>query len=309
MKTNLLTLVVTLTVGIILAGSLLMPVLTDATTTEKTFVNDGYYRLSETDGETVIIWDTANTPYTITVNGVDFDLSTMGLTANMSYTIAFADDFLLRYFPLGASSNMQIWGSSYSGLGVGQSVGVVATFTITSSGITLEKSDGSATQTASHAGKYFAINKDGDYIMKKSDKTAYVLEDSSIFYAGGISTVGAGGNITSIYFEGSTEEIDYTVMRSGVSVSNSNVIYTDVSDYIGLVNLEKVTFTTTYETGGETYTNDQTYTYFLVPYEVTAELSQHLTPAEIALLNALPFLVIIGLVLAGVGAIFLRNRD
>ena len=293
-------------IGVIVLSAF-VPIISETTSATKTFVNDGYYRLSETDGETVIVWDTGNTPNTITVNDVDYDLSAMGLTANMSYTIAFADDFLLRYFPLGSASNMQVWGSSYSGVGVGQSTGVVATFTITSSGITLEKSDGSATQTASHTGKYFAINKAGDYIMKKSDKTAFVLEDSSIFYAGGISTVGAGGNITSIYFEGSTEEIDYTVMRSGVTVSNSNVVYTDVSDYIGLVNLDRVTFTTTYETGGETYTNNQTYSYFLVPYEVTAEKSVHPDDALSSVIDLLPLIAGIGLFIILV-AEFLYSR-
>lgn len=308
-KMNALTLIITLVVGVILTGALLGPVINDATKTTETLTNDGYYRVSETEDETVIVWDTVNSPNIITVNDEEIDLSTLGLSANSSYTIAFADDFLLRYFPLGSSSNIQVWGSNYSGLGIGASSGVTGTFTISSSGITLEKSNSETVQTASHTGSYFRIDLEGDYTLKKSDKTAYVLEDSTIFYAAGISGVGAAGNITSIYFEGTTDEIEYTVMRANVDVSNSNVTYTDDATHVGVVNLDKVTFTTTYETGGETYTIDQTYSYFFVPYQITAELSEHLTPGQISLMGAIPVMVIVALLMAAVGAIALRRAD
>ena len=307
MNNKLIPIILTLVVGIILAGSVLIPVLNDATKTTETLTNEGYYRVSETDETTVIVWDTANSPNIITVNDEEIDLSTLGLSANSSYTIAFANDFLLRYFPLGSSSNIQVWGSSYSGLGVGASSGVTATFTISSSGITLEKSDSETVQTASHTGSYFRIDPEGDYTLKKSNQTAYVLEDSTIFYAAGISGIGAAGNITSIYFEGTTEEIEYTVLRSNVVVSNSNVTYTDDATHVDVVNLDKVTFTTTYETGGETYTIDQTYSYFFVPYQITAELSEHLTPGQIALLGAIPVLVIVALLVVAVGVVARRN--
>lgn len=308
-KMNALTLIITLVVGVILTGALLGPVISDATKTTETLTNEGYYRVSETEEQTVIVWDTVNSPNIITVNDEEIDLSTLGLIANSSYTIAFANDFLLRYYPLGGSSNIQVWNSAYSGLSVSAGSGVTGTFTITDSGITLQKSGSETVQTAAHTGSYFRIDPNGDYTLKKSDKTAYVLEDSTIFYAGGISSIGGSNGLTSVYFEGTTEGIEYTVMRANVDVSNSNVTYTDDATHMGVVNLDKVTFTTTYESSGETYNVDQTYSYFFVPYQITAELSEHLTPGQIALMGAIPIMVIVALLMAAVGAIALRRND
>lgn len=303
MDNKFIGLMVGLTVGVLMISGFLWPIVADATATEKTLTNNGYYRVSETEDNTVIVWDTANSPNIITVNGEEINLSTLGLSANSSYTIAFANDFLLRYFPLGNSSNMQVWASSYTGLGIGASSGVTGTFTITSTGITLEKSDSETVQTATHTGSYFKIDPKGDYTLKKPNETAYVSEDSTIIYAAGISGVGAPGNLTSIYFEGTTEEIEYTVMRANVNVSNSNVVYTDNAKYVDVVNLEKVTFTTTYENAGETYTIDQTYSYFFVPYQITAELSNHLDTTQIALVAAIGTLGAIVLIAAAAGSI------
>ena len=315
-KTNLLTLVVTLTVGIILAGSLLMPVLADATTTEKTLTNTGYYRMSETDQETVITWTPSTDPFTFVINGEPY--TTTGLDSvsggfGASYSIAFADDCILRFFYESPSSqNLQYWASGYRG-GVSTATlsgGYTATFTLNSSGVSFTTDKPDATISSyTHSGKYFVIDPEGDFIMKNRNTAAYLHSTDSIYYGGGISGL-AEGVISSLYLEGNIEEFDVTPMSTSCTVSNEAIIATAVNEYVDLYSLEKLTFTTTYTPlNGDPTDTDQTYSYFAVPYQVTAELSQHLDAGEIALMNALPVLVIIGLVLAGVGAIFVRNRD
>ena len=42
---------------------------------------------------------------------------------------------------------------------------------------------------------------------------------------------------------------------------------------------------------------------------MTAELANHLTPGQIALLNAIPIMVIVALLMAAVGAVALRRAD
>lgn len=293
----------------LVAVSVILPIMATAAETEKTFTNDGYYRMSETHEETVFVWDTANDPYTLTVNGTEYDLSSMGFTLNQSYSIAFGEDFVLRYFALGDNSNIQIWKGAMAGAsGVNQTSGIVATYTITSEGITVEKNDGGTVTTATveHSGDYFTIDNDGAYVMKYANENAYVLQSSTIFYGCGISNVYTSTPST-LYLEGTADDYTVTPMKSGVTVSNESSTYSEVDGYVDLLSLEKLTFTTTYTVDDIEQSINQTYSYFLVPYEVTAEISNHPIGAALTIIQILPVLILVGVLTMIVNA-FISNR-
>ena len=308
METNKLVAgVVAAAISIIVLAAVLMPVLSDATKTTDTFTNEGYYRMSETEEESVIVWDTATDPDILTVNGKEMKLSEMGLSNMSSYSIAFGDDFIMRYYPQGSNSNIQFWVGSYTGQGTSASTGLVLTVTINTSGITIQKT-GSSDATVTHTGKYFVIDPAGDMIMKKSNVPAYLLEDSSVIYAGGINNY-ASGSPGGMYFEGKIGDYTFTPMRANVEVTNSDTTYSQVSDHIGLDLLEKITFTTTWtKTDQTTETIDQTYSYFLVPYQVTAEKAQHLSDGMNAMLNVIPIMIIIAVLLGVIGLYMIRRE-
>lgn len=290
-------------VGLMVSGLILVafvPIFTEVTATEDTFTNDGYYRMAETTEETTIVWDTGNNPNVLVVNDVEISLTAMNLRLNYSYTIAFSKDFVLRYYYLGTSSSMDIYASGYTGVGINQSSGAIGTFTINENGITLEKSDSETTLTATHTGDFFVINPNGIYTMKKMDVSAYLLEDSTIFYACGTSLV-ATNVVSSFYIEGTVDDYTITPMSSNVNTENESSTHDDVSGYVDLVLLDKLTFDSIYSPPGGTETErSQTYSYFLVPYQVTAEKSVHGDEVFNTVINLIPLLAGVGLLMAGV---------
>lgn len=282
-KTNLLTLVVTLTVGIILAGSLLMPVLNDATTTEKTFANSGYYYMTDTSEHT---YEFDGSKWTVDDVSLNHTLAGVNVVAT--------DTFFIR--------------------DVGQVRGAYNISGITSCELTFN--NGTVTGTYTTTGDPQAVNwtysefygatptKDA-YILSKNTNTpiAYINGDSEV-YGYGTTSLGGAQNIFQV--TGNLDDGATVVCpNSSVTVSNISFNATPVEGYIDLYTYESVTFTATLS--GTDYA--VTYNIVVLPSEVTAELAQHLDAGEIALINALPVIVIIGLVLAGVGAIFVRNRD
>lgn len=302
-KTNLLTLVVTLTVGIILAGSLLMPVLSDATTTEKTFVNTGTFNLGvfTPDDEYTLTFDSSDG--VITVNDVEvpaFD------TLNKSFSIISTDNFLARYGSNPSAYFLQCIGKDSSNIFFADS-GVTVTITITSGNLSINwvKVDSTSfTKTVSFTEMYAIVPTVDEAVMKASADVVYIKGDSEI-YASGLTNVTAWNNM--FHFEGNYKDGITISSPSLPSATYDNIEWNieAVSGYVDLYKLTSIEFDIT--NSGTTV--HATYSFFGVPEKVTAELSQHLDAGEIALLNALPVIVIIGLVLAGVGAIFIRNRD
>ena len=303
-KTNLLTLVVTLTVGIILAGSLLMPVISDATETERTFTNDGYFRMTEleSDTNTTIEWD-HTVPEVISVNDEDCDLSMLPIGKQV--TIVGSDKMIIRYDHRDATNTVvQVFtAAGYFAV----SVAGATDLSITLSGFDITATDGTNTRSVT-ATKGVYAEPTGDWIMKQSETAAYVHTSDSVIILAGITQMNT--NI-GVYATGTIEDgLDYTfVPTSGspptVTFGDTTFNYSEVANFNDLVTLTNCTFDIT----ENDTSSEANYSYFLVPYKVTAERSQHLNDGEIALMNALPILVIIGLVLAAVGAIFIRNRD
>lgn len=301
---NLLTLAITLTVGIILAGSLLMPVINDATTTERTFTNDGYYRMAEIGDEAITIaWDHTE-PKQITVNDDVVDLSKV--PTNKVVTITVTDKTIIRYAPISSDTLIQVYSSSgYYGAGV--TAGTDMTITIEEGTLTADNGSG-ATISKTITNGYYASN-DGKWTMKTDGESAFIHKDDSVIILAGNTTV--GGATIGVYGNGtindglSIETVPTDSVSRVVTYGDVTFNYTDVSDYLDLVKLSNCQFDITYNDT----TASATYSYFLVPYEVTAELSQHLSSGEIAIMNALPLLIITALVVMAAGALFLKRDD
>ena len=308
-KTNVLTLIITLVVGVILTGALLGPVVSDASETERTFTNAGYFTMNKyaTDEEVTVSWDHSD-PDVVSVGDETIDITA---PVGKWVSIVVGDNWYFRYIHTNADVRE-----------VQMSYGGVATITASTSNekdLTIVCSEGTATGTVYTAGvaetpktasytELYVISENGDYyIMKDSDAAATMLKDSKFvgvgqtFLSGGASIIKVEGTIE----DGATVTIVGSTVTDSVDADTISVNATPKSGYIDCYDLSTITFDVT-TSGGTTHA---TYSYFIVPAEVTAERSDHLTPGQIALMGAIPVMVIVALLMVAVGAIALRRAD
>lgn len=295
MKANILTLAITLTVGIILAGSLLMPVISDATETENTFTNTGLYYMSyvpENDSHELVF-----TPGT----GWTFDGEAFTDVPNDS-TIIGTDDLVIR----GDGRARGLFSSAGS-----TAIDLVITDT------TLVGTFGTQSVNVTYDKIIIAVPDKSDLVMKAGTTTAYVLKDSTIEAYGytSIQYSEGGQNNAVFHIEGNIDDgFTITASPSGNVTINYSIenITTDeeaVTTYIGLYKITTIEFDIVVTDDDADYTTHCTYNRFIVPAEVTAELANHLNSGEIAILNALPVLIIVALVVMAAGALYLKRDD
>lgn len=292
---------ITVVVGVILVATILIPIVSDATATEKTFENEGYFAVSKhlsTDEDVSIEWDHAS-PNIITVNDTDVPLP----TSNGSWTIVGTETTaLVRYSISGTTITVQIFGTSPQVL-CNTTNGYDCIIAITSSGVTLTSTAESGnTATAATTDPIWYAAPNGDYVMKLSDKVAYVNGDSEIYAIGMSQIGGVGGKMITVrgnIDDGFSAEVVYPT--SGYTTGDVTATFTESKNYLDLYELDKFQFDAT-DTGTST-TTAQTYSYFIVPHEVTAEKAKHMSSAEITLAGIIPLLVVVGLILGIVMAI------
>lgn len=306
---------ITAVVVVIVLAGVLMPVLDDATATETTFTNEGYYTLDKVDGTTtrVITWERAN-PNQIKINGEILDMSFAEV--NKSYTLIGSDTLVVRYMKDNSTTGIQAFSdTTYVSfhLQTDVSAGDVATITISEGAVTFV-SDGTSAlnrNLGSIGTDCYSINANGtgEYsVMKKSDVPAYVFGDSEIKLIG-VSVAGGPSGIA-LYGSGTLDDgmTISTIYKPNTvtTVTYSDAISTDseVSGYDDLYKIEKYEFTITYDTSSY----DAVYSYFIVPSEVTAEKSVHFTDNQNMIFAAIPIMVIVALLIAVVALVF-RGRD
>lgn len=299
--------IITLSVVVISVAAIMMPVLSDVTKTTETLTNDGLYRMSEVElsgtDEIVVTWD-YTTPNVVTIDGEAYTFDDTALPASTSRTFAFCDDHLLRFSRHTPTIyGIELWYTTAQSVMTTEAVNL--TVTITSDTLTWSKGSNDDIVLSTN-GDWNRIDDDGDYIMKNPSATAYMLEDS-YFKIAGISGVGEnGGSPTMSFFciDGTLD--DFTITSpNGIAISDEVATYSLSDGYADVYELEKITFTTTFQT----YEVDQTYTYFMVPYQVNGELTQHLDSGEIALLNAIPAMVFVALIVVALGVFMTARRD
>ena len=298
MDNKFIALVVGLTVGVIMLSGFLWPVVADATATNETFTNGGYYRMAEIGDDAITIeWD-HTTPKQITVNDEVVDLTKV--PTNKVVTIAVTDETIIRYAPVTSNTLIQVYSSSgYYGAGVND--GTDMEITIDNGTLTADNGSGT-TVTKTITSGYYASNN-GKWIMKTDGETAFIHKDDSVVVLAGNTNV---GNVTiGIYANGtindglSFETFPVDGNAHVVTYGDVTFNYTDVTGYIDLVKLSNCQFDITCDDTTAT----ATYSYFLVPYEVTAEKSWHLDTTQIALVAAIGTLGAIVLIAAAAGSI------
>lgn len=302
MNNKLIPLCITLVVGIILAGSVLMPVLNDATTTNETITNDGLCRMIEYDDtqDLSILWDYTN-PYAITVNDTEYALPNSPTTYDV--TILGCESFILRYRVTSSLTQVSLMGS-FSGT-YNASTSDSSSMTATATGGTIVFDNGSGSTKTETYTDLWCVGQ-GDYIMKDSAIDVAVKADSRIVAIGFSNTLSKNYRVV---VDGSISEgFERTIIPSttftNYTLSDVEADYTEFAKYLDVDKFSKLSWTVT-DSSDNTAT--VVYSQIIVPYQVTGELSQHLTPGQIALLGAIPVMVIVALLVVAVGVVARRN--
>ena len=243
-----------------------------------------------------------NSTGTITVNNeVVTPITGVDATHYGSYSVISSDDFLFRYGSNNSGYYMQVIGVDYNG----STVLSGGSFTATISGgylVATFAGDNPTIKTLSFTEFYGIVPSEDAAVMKASASAVYIKGDSEL-YASGLTTISAWQN--AFHFEGTYDD--------GITISSPNVpgatydnIKWNIEAVDGYVDLYKLTSIEFDITASDT-TVHATYSYFAVPSEVTAELSEHLDAGSIAVLAALPVLMIAALVIFAVRIIAVRD--
>ena len=265
---TLMATVVGLVAVITIVGAIMAPAIDDATETEKTYTNSGYWYMSSDDSEPHTFEFVSG--YTWIIDGVEYNTDTED--PQQLKTLISTGDMVMR--------NNGWANGNTSGFMTGSLT--FAEFTIYNGKISGEYQNISqaAHQTIDYHydSIYFAqFTSDDNTLTKYNIGNIYLKNDSEIM-CNGFSTINnttvlikIEGTITNLVltiynqFNGSDQTDAYEITDLTV-----NKVETDCKD---LFKVASITFTAT-PTGGETGT-EVTYSSFIVPSEVTGELKEH----------------------------------
>lgn len=291
---GIITVAVTVTVAVIVLAGLLMPALDDATEVNRTVYNKGVFRM--TDSDTDLYSLTYDPTGKFVINGVDYPFAEFPAGR---WTLISTDAFMFRF---------QAYSSEKYALIISD---LNANTTIASTDLTASRTwtfeDGTYTgydgvTTRSYTSESFrAYDPNGSCIMTNGVDKPVVKGDSSIIIGHGLTIV-AGSNVP-FYISGTVDDGVTVTTKDTVTVSNIAVNAIESDSLKGCYVLNSVTFDATLS--GTTVS--ATYDRIIVPYEITAELNQHLTDSQNALLAVIPILVIVAILL-GMVAVVLRSR-
>lgn len=304
-------LVSVLVCGVIIAG--MLPVFGDVTAKEDTLTNDGYVRMAyiTSDDETTynIQWVRSN-PNVIKVN--DDTVKMHPVAGTYTFTVIADTNFIVRAsVNNGNVVNMQYYGPTGGVLSAGDSCTAVL-----SSGTLTYTTHNETTRTGSYSSAYIP-SSNGAYVMKYADKSAYIQPDSLLYGYGITRTsnpVDSGSPGYGLIVSGN--------MDDGITVSkwrgSDNIVFSDITinateskNYVDTYEFSSITFngtvTTTVEEETVTGDNEITYSYILVPYEITAERTVQMDGSTATVIDLIPLIAVIGLVL-GVIAYILYKR-
>lgn len=302
MENKFIALAVGLTVGVIMLSGFLWPLVADATAINETFTNEGYFAMDAVTEDTNTTIEFDNTLSKVVVNGEEITTNT---TSPNSFTILGADNTIVRWQPNNSVriySNDVKWGFANTDTFTYLKLEVNgASVTITSD----KASSESATISLGNTPFVISADEDAQYVMKYANEGAYVTDQS--VYLMGIS-IGLGFNTAiGVYGIGSIAEgMELSTAYQGTSVTGEITYAEPIADYVtvggytGLYNLNGYTSSITIDGGSPT---EISYTYFVVPAEVTAEKSWHLDTTQVALVAAIGTLGAIVLIAAAAGSI------
>lgn len=291
---------IALTVGIVTFSGVLIPAIESGVDTKDTFTNEGrYYVTTEIEDDVTI---------------------TMNYDIENNVRQWYIDDVLLEYnrisnVPEYVSTPTVVGTDNYVVRTDGRTRGISTntgssdyTVTVTNESITSGNSVGNAPL-------FVASTSKTDYIMRYSPATTnYILGSSEIIgcgYTGNI-TIGNDSMVdVVISFTGSVKDgVEITTYNPTYTFSVSNVkINADkVAGYVDLYKFNSVTFDVTYNDGTTDYVTPCTYSIVVLPAEVTAEKSIHADASTILLFQTIPVFIVLGMIVAVVGVLYMKTR-
>lgn len=285
MNNKLIPIVLTLVVGIILAGSVLMPVLNDAQTTlgNPATINNTI----KTDSPEYTIWDgsdiefeysTSTTEYTI--NGVTYSYA-----ADTQRILIASNDFACRN---GGTLASPVIVSQYVTLD--SQLTKPFTFTVADKEYTLEL-DGN-TYTGNVDWLVYACDEGNANLGQvPQNTTIYTSNSNGMIVLGNIYTTGDNDTFYS-YYDG-----DLTVNSAYADSSSIDITKTLADGYTDI-----------YQTAITVNVGDESFTPFFILIPKTVE-GHAAAGATYSLVGAIPVMVIVALLMAAVGAIALRRND
>lgn len=298
MNNKLIPIVLMLVVGTILAGSVLMPILNDATKTTDTFENEGAFYV------------TNKLPYSMTytdgvcsINGVEYNP-----TLTSEYSIAFSDQFAIRNYS--GYMNRPVTLADITGVVVGDNY--LTSLTVDEdleATIVRYNTATSTSSTNTFNLEYFwgMSPEKTDYVMTKGGTSTYVNSTDDMFTIGR-SQISHWSNTFEV-----TGSIDsgasVVVVRppTGITVSDIELNYTQVDNHDGY-KIQNITFVATID--ADSTTHDVTYDRMVAPASVTMNIvNPTFDSGERAILNAIPIMVVVALVAFAAGAIYLKRDD
>lgn len=311
--------IISIVIAIMIFTGIVVPVLEDATATSDDITNAGYYKVtkleSTDDGTVTIQWDKATMPNYVLVN--DEKVTITFPPREYGLSLIFGDDWDFRVY---ATVEGDSFGSVqfYRTTG-GTNTATAYTLTFTEGAYTLKYtvSGTEQTQTGTYDAVYYPSN-DGTYVMKKMDSSAHVFADTEI-YAFGLTSIYGSDGVTGRpnvgYALSGTIEDGFTVSNwrvnslAGDTLTHSDPVadYTESTKWVDVLDLSKITFTTTATQDDNSFDNEVIYSYFLVPAEITADRLDPMPASQSAILMVIPILIVLGILLMAVG-MFLRNR-
>lgn len=290
-------LIVGVVVALVLAGAVL-PVFAETTSATNVLNNreQALYPIEKItpDMEYKLVWDTS-TPGYVTINDTD------QVEIKPGSIICAVDSFVIRCGTEGTRYYLQSVGGSLSVyVSVANKAGVLTiennagTLTITSDFV----SDTDVTKTIEFS-ELYAVYPNGSYVMKSPEQRAFMKEDSEI-YALGLTTMDGVWN-NAIQIVGNLDSVTVTQVfpdPATYTFDNVSINYSECTNYKDTFLLDSITFdATNISTSNVT---PCTYSYFVVPAEITAEKAVHPDGALAVMLNVLPLLAIAGLVTGAV---------
>lgn len=293
MENKGITVVITLVVGIILAGSLLVPVLKDASASADTITNDGYYEMKKyTPADDVVLtWDYAD-PAVFIVNGetIPFENNT-----EFAMSVMLGAPFAVRCVSGNLTCQFYGNGSYVTGNETYPNV------TVTYSGGQINATNGTASKAISNVDQVYCIASSGDYVMKDSNKPAYLKTDSEIF-ATGLTWFGSQVLVTNIV--GDVENLTYT-LNAGYTLGDKTVNYSEDAIHLDTIKLDNIVFDVTNPSGVH---STVTFSYFVVPHEIIADRTNPLDSSSATILMVIPIIFIVSLLVVAVSAVRAKNN-
>lgn len=285
------------TLGVILIGSLLAPMLSEYTTATKTYTNEGTpYAIFDGESHEIVIAIDEGGVISISTDGEACQIPT---GFNNTATIVYAEDGYARIALNGGNTRVFV---SNSADGITPTTTKPVTLTIEATGITMTNG---TTTYESECSPLAYIASEGPYVLTTKPGVA---ADSTI-YLGGTTNYSSGNYIAFVGY-GTTEDITATNAYSSptsdptVTISSVSAVATTSKINENIEKIDNVLFTATLSNES---TLTGTFTYFLAPATITWDDPDYIGSAGSAILIAIPLMAIAALLLLVVR--FFVGRD